>query len=104
MGFRNLERPSERHIGDRQLKALAHSGAYTGSACYGLGPEAGCPADVDWDEVAAGVWPEWKARQLIAHAALCAHCGFLLRAATSVDDEPTPKEEKFLAKLKAPVC
>jgi anti-sigma factor RsiW len=67
-----------------------------------LGP--GCPQDqdVDWYEVAAGLWPESKANQLILHAALCNHCGPLLRAATSVDDEATPDEEKLLVELKAP--
>ena len=63
---------------------------------------AGCPKDVDWHEVAAGLWPEWKAKQLIMHAALCDHCGPLLRAATSMNDDPTPQEEKLLAQLKAP--
>jgi hypothetical protein len=65
---------------------------------------ADCPKDedVDWHEVAAGLWPALKAKQLIMHAALCDHCGPLLRAATSVDDDPTPKEEKLLAELKAP--
>ena len=67
-------------------------------------PGADCPKDedVDWHEVAAGLWPELKAKQLIMHAALCDHCGPLLRAATSVDDDPTPEEEKLLAELKAP--
>jgi hypothetical protein len=67
-------------------------------------PGVDCPQDkdVDWHEVAAGLWPELKAKQLIMHAALCDHCGPLLRAATSVDDEPTPQEEKLLAELKAP--
>jgi anti-sigma factor RsiW len=64
-------------------------------------PEADCP-DVDWNEVAAGLWPELKARQLMLHAALCNHCGPLLRAATFVDQDPTPQEEKILAQLKAP--
>ena len=65
---------------------------------------ADCPndKDVDWHEVAAGLWPELKAKQLIMHAALCDHCGPLLRAATSVDDDPTPREERLLAELKAP--
>jgi anti-sigma factor RsiW len=65
---------------------------------------ANCPKDedVDWHEVAAGLWPESEARQLIMHAALCAHCGPLLRAATSVNDDPTPQEAKLLAQLKAP--
>ena len=67
---------------------------------------ADCPKDedVDWHEVAAGLWPELKAKQLIMHAALCDHCGPLLRAATSVDDEPTPEEETLLAELKAAVA
>ena len=67
-------------------------------------PGADCPKDedVDWHEVAAGLWPELKAKQLIMHAALCDHCGPLLRAATSVDDDPTPGEAKLLAGLKAP--
>jgi hypothetical protein len=67
-------------------------------------PGADCPndRDVSWHEVAAGLWPESKAKQLIMHAALCDHCGPLLRAATSVDDDPTPQEEKLLAELKAP--
>ena len=67
-------------------------------------PGAGCPKekDVDWHAVAAGLWPELRAAQLIVHAALCDHCGPLLRAATNVSDEPTPEEEKLLAELKAP--
>ena len=66
-------------------------------------PGADCPnaRNVSWHEVAAGLWPELKAKQLIMHAALCDHCGPLLRAATSVDDDPTPQEEKLLAELKA---
>jgi anti-sigma factor RsiW len=67
-------------------------------------PSSGCPRDedVDWYEVAAGLWPELKAKQLIAHASLCDHCGPRLRAATSVDDDPTAHEEKMLAELAAP--
>ena len=67
-------------------------------------PGADCPNDrnVNWHEVAAGLWPELKAKQLIMHAALCDHCGPLLRAATYVDDDPTPQEEKLLTELKAP--
>jgi anti-sigma factor RsiW len=67
-------------------------------------PGADCPnnEDVDWYEVAAGLWPELQAKQLIMHAALCDHCGSLLCAATYVDDDPTPQEEKLLAELKAP--
>ena len=64
-------------------------------------PQPDCPTDIDWDEVAAGFWPELRTQQLITHAARCAHCGPLLRAAASAD-EPTPQEEAFLAQLKAP--
>jgi anti-sigma factor RsiW len=66
-------------------------------------PGADCPKDVDWHEVAAGLWPELRAKQLIMHAALCDHCGPLLRAATSVDDDATAEEERLLAGLKAPL-
>src|SRR5215470_83541 len=67
-------------------------------------PATGCPQDedVDWYEVAAGLWPELKARQLVTHAAQCGHCGHRLRAALSVDEDPTPEEERFLARLKKP--
>jgi len=67
-------------------------------------PGADCPndEDVDWHEVAAGLWPELKAKQLIMHAALCDHCGPPLRAAASLNAEATPQEEKLLAQLKDP--
>jgi anti-sigma factor RsiW len=67
-------------------------------------PGADCPKedDVDWHEVAAGQWPELKARQLMMHAALCDHCGPLLRAAASVDDAAIRREEKLLAERKLP--
>ena len=67
-------------------------------------PGVDCPkeGDVNWFEVAAGVWPELKATQLVAHAALCDHCGPLLRAAASLNSDANPEEEKLLAELKAP--
>jgi len=67
-------------------------------------PGADCPKDedVNWHEVAAGLWPELKAKQLIMHAALCEHCGPRLRAATSVVEDATPEEEKLPATSKAP--
>jgi anti-sigma factor RsiW len=60
-----------------------------------------CPKDddVNWFELAAGLWPELKAAQLIQHAALCAHCGPLLRAATRLEHYPTPSEQKMVAGL-----
>ena len=63
-------------------------------------PAADCPADIDWHEVAAGLWPETRAQELITHAARCAHCGPILRAAASA--EASPEEEAFLAELKVP--
>lgn len=59
------------------------------------GPDCPKENDVNWHEVAAGLWPELKARQLIMHAALCDHCGPLLRAATSAVSNPMPQEENL---------
>jgi len=39
---------------------------------------------------------------LMMHAAACDHCGPQLRAALSVDDDPTPEEEIVLRQLAAP--
>lgn len=67
-------------------------------------PGVDCPIedDVDWHEVAAGQWPELNARQLMMHAALCDHCGPLLRSAAAVDEAPMPREEILSAELKVP--
>jgi anti-sigma factor RsiW len=67
-----------------------------GVAPEGAQPGAECPpiSNADWREVAAGLWPELKASQLILHAALCDHCGPLLRAATSVNNEPVRLRRK----------
>ena len=82
----------------RKLVVQLSNAAVSGVAPLG----ADCPKDIDWFDVAGGQLPENKAKQLIVHAALCDHCGPLLRAATSLDDDPTPQEEKLLAELKAP--
>lgn len=65
-------------------------------------PGIDCPEDIDWYELAAGLWPESTATQLMMHAALCEHCGPQLRAATRLDCDPTPQEERLLAELKTP--
>jgi anti-sigma factor RsiW len=72
------------------------------SEAVSAGPDCPKDEDVNWHEVAAGLWPELQARKLIMHAALCDHCGPLLRSATSVNDDPTSQEEKLLSQLKAP--
>ena len=108
---RGAVREAERHVescGDCSRKVSKYRQLVNRSsnivASEAAPPGVECPKDenVDWHEVAAGLWPELKERQLIMHAALCDHCGPLLRAATSVDDDPTPQEEKLLAQLKAP--
>jgi anti-sigma factor RsiW len=56
--------------------------------------DPGCPQDVDWNALVGGMLPESKARQLISHAALCDHCGPLLRTATR---EATGQNSKEIA-------
>ena len=140
-----MGRPFDRHIDNKELRALVPSPSETGQDAPALSPDAlreaerhvgscracsrkaskywqlvngfsnvavsegaapgtDCPKDkdVDWGEVAAGLWPELKTTQLIMHAALCDHCGPLLRAAASVNDGPTPQEDKRLTELMAP--
>jgi hypothetical protein len=64
-------------------------------------PGMSCPQDIDWHEIAAGLWPELKATQLMMHAALCEHCGPLLRAATRARGNSAPQEDMHGA-LNAP--
>jgi anti-sigma factor RsiW len=103
-------REAERHVascpdcGQKVSKYRRLANALSNAAVSQAAPRtAACPRDedVDWHEVAAGLWPELKVRQLMMHAALCDHCGPRLRAAVSLD-EPTVHEEKVLAELKAP--
>jgi hypothetical protein len=60
-----------------------------------------CPQHVDWDEVAAGLWPERRAKQAMMHAALCEHCGPSLRAAAQRVCVMTSAEEQLRAQWKA---
>jgi anti-sigma factor RsiW len=64
------------------------------------GPDCPKEDDVNWYEMASGQWPEFKAAQLIRHAALCDHCGPLLRAATRMEHFPTPAEEQLVEGLR----
>jgi anti-sigma factor RsiW len=97
-------REVERHVAscpECRTKVAQYVQVVDRSVSVASAAQPDCPADIDWHEVAAGLWPEFRTRQLIAHAARCEYCGPLLRAATLVD-VPTPQEEAFLAQLKAP--
>lgn len=59
-----------------------------------------CIGDAEWVDVAAGLVPDAKARELMKHAAQCGHCGPLLKdAVRMLADEVTPGEEALLASL-----
>jgi CHAT domain-containing protein len=63
-------------------------------------PNPECIGDAEWLEVAAGLYPDAKARQLMKHAAQCGHCGPLLKnVAETLADETTPREETLLTSL-----
>ena len=59
-----------------------------------------CIGDAEWLDVAAGLLPDAKTRELMNHAAQCDHCGPLLKdAAEALVDETTPSEERLLTSL-----
>jgi CHAT domain-containing protein len=63
-------------------------------------PSQECIADAGWLEVAAGLYPDAKTKELMKHAAQCGHCGPLLKnAAETLADKTTPSEETLLASL-----
>ena len=65
-------------------------------------PTPDCIGEAEWLEVAAGLWPEAKTRELMKHAAQCGHCGPLLKnVAEAVVDDATPSEEAMLASLQS---
>jgi len=67
-----------------------------------LPPTPECRGDAEWLEVAAGLLPEAKTKELMKHAAQCGHCGPLLKdAAEALVDEATPSEEALLASLQS---
>jgi hypothetical protein len=70
-------------------------------------PTPECVGEAEWLEVAAGMYPDAKTRELMKHAAQCGHCGPLLKsAADALVDETTPSEEAWLASLRStqPEC
>jgi len=63
-------------------------------------PGVKCPQDVDWLQVAAGLLPESRTRELMLHASQCPYCGPLLRnGVETLSDEATPDEDNFLSNL-----
>ncbi len=61
-----------------------------------------CIGEAEWLNVAAGLLPETKTRELMKHAAQCGHCGPLLRNAADIFvDEVAPEEEAVLARLRS---
>jgi hypothetical protein len=68
-----------RQVVNRLSNRLMPQAAAHGTHCPNL-------SGGDWRELAAGMWPESKAKQLIKHAAFCGHCGPLLRQSVSADD------------------
>ena len=68
-----------RQVVNRLSNRLMPNAAPPGTHCPNL-------SGADWREVAAGMWPESKATQLIKHAAFCGHCGPLLRNNVSAND------------------
>ena len=64
------------------------------------GPD--CFEETEWLQVAAGVLPETKTKELMKHASQCGHCGPLLKEAIeTLSNEVTPKEEQMLASLES---
>jgi anti-sigma factor RsiW len=61
-----------------------------------------CPQHIEWNHVASGLWPQWKAKQAMMHAALCEHCGPLLRSAVQKACVASPQEEDLEAEMKTP--
>jgi CHAT domain-containing protein len=65
-----------------------------------VAPGLECVAEVEWLQIAAGVVPDARARELVRHAAQCSYCGPLLRGATgTLSDAATPEEESAIATL-----
>jgi len=63
-------------------------------------PGPDCMPESEWLEVAAGLRPEAKTKELMKHASQCEHCGPLLKsAAETLADDTTPNEEALLASL-----
>ncbi|HXJ90969.1 MAG TPA: hypothetical protein VMS18_29445 [Candidatus Binatia bacterium] len=86
---------------DCREKVQQYSALTNLATCAPQSAHAGedCPEGVNWHEVAAGEWPEVKTSQLITHAAMCDHCGPILRVATRMQKDSS--FETLLATLKS---
>src|SRR5437879_5929080 len=61
-----------------------------------------CPEDSEWPMVAAGLREGGQAETLLRHAAVCDHCGPLLRqSASDFAGDVTAEEEAMLARLES---
>jgi len=61
-------------------------------------PGDNCPDDIDWRDVATGLYPKPKATSLLLHAALCDHCGPQLHAATAQKVPADPQTPPLAAR------
>ena len=110
----NSERLSEEDLGeawrhvescqDCSRKVQMHKSVQSEILRLGLAgnvpPGPDCVADIEWFNVAAGLVPDVKSRDLMKHAAQCGHCGPLLKSAVeTLTDEATRSEERLLASL-----
>jgi CHAT domain-containing protein/tetratricopeptide (TPR) repeat protein len=113
-GVPDSERPPDSGLGEAQrhaescedCKRMVQMHRHVQSEISQLGStdfassSAGCPKDVDWLQIAAGLLPKVVARGLITHAAQCERCGSLLLMATdALSDEATSEEAEALIKL-----
>jgi CHAT domain-containing protein/cytochrome c-type biogenesis protein CcmH/NrfG len=63
-------------------------------------PKSDCPVEETWNKLAAGLTSSADSQALLEHAALCDHCGRLLRIATDeMSPEKSSAEEKMIASL-----
>jgi CHAT domain-containing protein/tetratricopeptide (TPR) repeat protein len=61
---------------------------------------SGCPKNIDWNAVVAGVLTDSDTASLLKHAATCNHCGGLLQTATQfLHGNTTPEEEALLSAM-----
>jgi CHAT domain-containing protein/tetratricopeptide (TPR) repeat protein len=102
-------REAERHVEScqdcsqkLQMHKSVHSEILRMRAPNPSPPTPECIGDAEWLDVAAGLYPDEKTRDLMKHAAQCGYCGPLLKnAAEALVDEPTPSEEAWLSSLRS---